>query len=189
MNDRACGKEALGATASRLSLDETTRSHPAARHPRASKENVMTTRKIYSTPLEAELKLFDELPRSELKRRWKSLFGTSCPAQMSRIFLVRALAHRVQEGAHGGLDRATRRRLDKAAADLKAGRAILPAAPTIKPGTRLLREWHGTVHEVIVLEKGVEYRDKTWPSLSAVAREITGTRWSGPRFFGLKGGA
>ncbi len=149
----------------------------------------MTTRKIYSTPLEAELKLFDELPRSELKRRWKSLFGTSCPAQMSRIFLVRALAHRVQEGAHGGLDRATRRRLDKAAADLKAGRAILPAAPTIKPGTRLLREWHGTVHEVIVLEKGVEYRDKTWPSLSAVAREITGTRWSGPRFFGLKAGA
>jgi hypothetical protein len=149
----------------------------------------VTTGKIFSTPLEAELKLLDEPPRSELKKRWESLFGTSCPAQMSRIFLVRALAHRIQQGAHGGLDRATRRRLDKAAADLKAGRAIVPAAPTIKPGTRLLREWQGTVHEVIVLEKGVQYRDQTWRSLSAVAREITGTRWSGPRFFGLKGRA
>jgi hypothetical protein len=95
----------------------------------------------------------------------------------------------MQEKVHGGLDRATQRRLDKATTDLKAGRAVVPAVPTIKPGTRLLREWQGTVHEVIVLEKGVHYRDKTWPSLSAVAREITGTRWSGPRFFGLKGGA
>ncbi len=57
----------------------------------------------------------------------------------------------------------------------------------IKPGTRLLREWHGVVHEVIVLESSVLYCEKNWPSLSAVAREITGTRWSGPRFFGLKG--
>jgi len=149
----------------------------------------MAAWKVSSRPLEAELELLDELPRSELKKRWESLFGTSCPARMSRIFLVRALAHRLQEGVHGGLDRATQRRLDKAAADLKAGRAMVPAAPTTKPGTRLLREWQGTVHEVIVLEKGVQYRDQTWPSLSAVARAITGTRWSGPRFFGLKGGA
>ena len=54
-------------------------------------------------------------------------------------------------------------------------------------GTRLLREWQGRVHEVLILDKGVEYRGKAWPSLSAVAREITGTRWSGPRFFGLNG--
>jgi hypothetical protein len=148
----------------------------------------MAAWKVSSRPLEAKLKLLDELPRSELKKGWESLFGTSCPPRMSRTFLVRALAHRLQEGVHGGLDRATQRRLDRAAADLKAGRAIVSAAPTIRPGTRLLREWQGTVHEVIVLEKGVQYRDQTWPSLSAVAREITGTRWSGPRFFGLKGG-
>jgi hypothetical protein len=61
--------------------------------------------------------------------------------------------------------------------------------PKIKPGTRLLREWQGTVHEVLVLERGVAYQGKTWPSLSAVAREITGARWSGPRFFGLNGKA
>ena len=98
----------------------------------------------------------------------------------------RALAYRMQEQALGGLDRAMRRRLDKAAADLAAGRPLTSPAPKIKPGTRLLREWQGVVHEVIVLERGVEYRDRTWPSLSAVASEITGTRWSGPRFFGLK---
>ena len=87
----------------------------------------------------------------------------------------------------GGLDRATRRRLDRAAADLAAGRTPAPPGPKIKPGTRLLREWQGKVYEVIVLEEGVEYRGEAWLSLSAVAREITGTRWSGPRFFGLKG--
>ncbi|MCA9758832.1 MAG: DUF2924 domain-containing protein [Candidatus Eisenbacteria bacterium] len=73
------------------------------------------------------------------------------------------------------------------AADLKAGKPPTPP-PRIKSGTRLLREWQGTVHEVIVLDEGVHYRGKAWPSLSAVAREITGARWSGPRFFGLKTG-
>ena len=58
---------------------------------------------------------------------------------------------------------------------------------TIKPGTRLLREWQGRMHEVIILEEGALYDGRTWTSLSAVAREITGARWSGPRFFGLKG--
>jgi hypothetical protein len=104
---------------------------------------------------------------------------------MSRNILVRSIAYRVQERAFGGLNPSTRRRLDRAAADLAAGRTPAPPAPKLKPGTRLLREWQGNVHEVIVLEKGVDYRGKSWPSLSAVAREITGTRWSGPRFFGL----
>jgi hypothetical protein len=149
----------------------------------------MPASKRAAQQLDADLRALYELPRDELASRWEELFGLPCRKKMSRIFLVRALAHRMQEKVHGGLDRATQRRLDKAAADLKAGRAIVPSAPTTKPGTRLLREWQGTVHEVIVLEKGVQYRDQTWPSLSAVAREITGTRWSGPRFFGLKGGA
>lgn len=149
----------------------------------------MPARKRTAQQLDADLRLLPDLPREALAKRWEMLFGTPCRARMSRLFLVRALAHRMQEEVYGGLDRSTRRRLDKAAADLKAGRAIVAAGPATKPGTRLLREWQGTVHEVIVLEKGVRYRDKTWPSLSAVAREITGTRWSGPRFFGLKEGA
>lgn len=108
---------------------------------------------------------------------------------MSRGLLVRALAYRMQENVLGGLDRTTQRRLDRAAADLAAGRSFAAPGAKIKPGTRLLREWNGRVHEVIVLEGKVQYRDQSWPSLSAVAREITGTRWSGPRFFGLLKGA
>jgi len=139
--------------------------------------------------LAVDLAGLDDLPLSELKERWSDLYGSAPPPGMSRNILLRAIAYRIQEQALDGLDRSTRRRLDRAAADLAAGRNPAPLAPKIKPGTRLLRKWQGRVHEVIVLEKGVEYREKSWPSLSAVAREITGTRWSGPRFFGLTGGA
>ncbi len=137
--------------------------------------------------LAVDLAALQPLSRGELKQRWEDLYGSACPVRMSRVFLVRALAYRMQERALGGFDRVTRRRLARAAADLAAGRTPAPPGPKIKPGTRLLREWQGKVYEVIVLEEGVEYRGEAWPSLSAVAREITGTRWSGPRFFGLKG--
>ena len=99
--------------------------------------------------------------------------------------MVRAIAYRIQEQIYGGLDPATLRRLGRATQDLAAGREPSNRSAPIQPGTRLLREWHGVLHEVIVLEQSVRYRSKTWPSLSAVAREITGARWSGPRFFGL----
>lgn len=139
--------------------------------------------------LESDLKALPDLPRSELQQRWVELYETPCPAQISRRILTRALAYRMQEQALGGLDALALRRLARAERDLAAGRPVAAPAPKIKPGTRLLREWNGKVHEVIVLERGVRYRDQLWPSLSAVAREITGTRWSGPRFFGLVKGA
>jgi hypothetical protein len=104
---------------------------------------------------------------------------------MSRTLLLRALAYRIQEQAFGGLSSATRRRLDRAAEDLTGGRRTAAPRAKVKAGTRLLREWNGVVHEVIVLESSVHYRGETWPSLTAVAREITGAHWSGPRFFGL----
>jgi hypothetical protein len=75
------------------------------------------------------------------------------------------------------------------ASDLAAGRPLKAPKPKVKPRTRLLREWQGIVHEVVVLESSVLYQGKHWPSLTAVAREITGARWSGPRFFGLLGKA
>jgi len=128
-----------------------------------------------------------ELTRGELKERWQELYGSLPPAHIRRKLLLRAVAYRMQEEAYGGLSARTRKQLARAARDLAAGRSLQAPAAKIKPGTRLLREWQGVVHEVIVLERGVEYRGKTWPSLSAVAREITGARWSGPRFFGLKG--
>ncbi len=147
----------------------------------------MPSRNHADKTLAADLAALQQLSPGELKQRWARFRGSPCPPRMSRIFLLRALAYAIQEQALGGPDRATRRRLDRAAADLAAGRTPSPPGPKIKPGTRLLREWQGKVHEVIVLEEGVEYRGEAWPSLSAVAREITGTRWSGPRFFGLKG--
>ncbi len=147
----------------------------------------MARRKRGGETLGADLEALRELSRGQLKWRWQGLYGSTCPAHLSRLLLLRALAYRMQEQALGGLDPATRRHLARAAEDLAAGRAPAASRPKIKPGTRLLREWRGVVHEVIVLEGGVQYRDETWPSLSAVAREITGTRWSGPRFFGLKG--
>jgi hypothetical protein len=100
--------------------------------------------------------------------------------------MIRAIAYRLQEQALGGLALATRRQLARAAQDLANGRAPSASSATIKPGARLLREWQGVMHEVIVLESSVRYRGEQWPSLSAVAREITGARWSGPKFFGLR---
>ena len=142
--------------------------------------------KITEAAVAAELEALNPLSQKQLRERWVELYETPCPPFMRRPLLIRALAYQIQEKAFGGLDRATRRRLDQAAAALKAGRPLAGSGPKVKSGTRLLREWHGTTHEVIVLEKGVRYRDREWPSLTAVAREITGVEWSGPRFFGLK---
>ena len=148
----------------------------------------MASRKRARETLRADLETLQELSFGELKERWADLYDSAYPTRISRNFLLRALAYRMQEKVLGGLDRARRRRLDRAAKDLAAGRILATSTQTkIKPGTRLLREWQGAVHEVIVLESSVTYRGESWPSLSAVAREITGARWSGPRFFGLKG--
>lgn len=142
----------------------------------------MKKRKRSHEDVEAELKGLESCSHAELKERWNELYEVRCPSHMSRKFLFGAVAYRIQENAFGGLRKPTKRRLEKIA----TGKPIKPRGRKIKPGTRLLREWNGNVHEVIVLENTVEYRGENWPSLSAVAREITGARWSGPRFFGLK---
>ncbi len=136
-----------------------------------------------------DLEALCELTRAELKGCWREFYGSLPPAQISRKLLLRAVAYRMQEEAYGGLSAKARKQLARAARDLAAGRSLQAPAAKIKPGTRLLREWQGVVHEVIVLEDSVLYRGKDWPSLSSVAREITGARWSGPRFFGLNGKA
>lgn len=117
---------------------------------------------------------------------WSEVLGNQPLKRASRDLMVRAIAYRLQEQRHGGLRPSTRRQLDRITQDLAADRVPSPAPAAIKPGTRLLREWHGVIHEVIILETGVQYQGRIWASLSAVAREVTGTRWSGPRFFGLK---
>jgi Protein of unknown function (DUF2924) len=126
------------------------------------------------------------LQTQALRELWVEAFGAPAPKRLSHDLLLRALAYHVQEQALGGLRAVTRRRLTRAVQDLGSERRPLTGPVVIKPGTRLLREWQGAVHEIIVLEKGVHYRGETWQSLSAVAREITGARWSGPLFFGLR---
>jgi len=137
--------------------------------------------------LAGDLAALPDLPLDALKDRWQALYGAPPPSRLGRALMVRAIAYRMQEQALGGLEPAIRRRLAQAAEDAAAGRVPSAIPSAIKPGTRLLREWQGVIHEAILLEDGVQYHGKTWASLSAVAREITGTRWSGPLFFGLKG--
>ena len=136
--------------------------------------------------LAAELASLPDLNLQDLKTCWTALYGTTPSGRLGRRLLMFGIAYRLQEQAMGGLRPAAHRKLEKAAANAAAGREMLSDRSIIKPGTRLLRTWNGLTHEVIILEEGVRYRGVTWRSLSAVAREITGARWSGPRFFGLK---
>ncbi len=101
--------------------------------------------------------------------------------------LQRALAYHIQERAEGGLSKAALKRLAHLGDPRgNVGRPPRPAPPRLRPGTRLVREWRGSVHQVTVGEDGFDYRGARYASLSRIAREITGTRWSGPLFFGLR---
>jgi len=146
-------------------------------------------RKVPATPsaLVREIEELQDATSANLKERWRALYGTQAPRRISRDLLIRALAYRIQEQALGGLKPSTLRLLMKVAADASARRPIQVAPePSLKPGTVLLREWHGTEHQVIVREDGIVFNGKQYKSLSQVAYRITGTKWSGPLFFGLR---
>ena len=123
----------------------------------------------------------------ELRQQWRGLYKTQAPPNLSRELLVRAVAHRMQELALGGLRPEPRRQLLRIAQQFKeTGEATIRARPELKPGTRLMREWQGRTYDVLVLDDGFSWQNAQYRSLSALAREITGTAWSGPLFFGLK---
>lgn len=136
--------------------------------------------------LPAELARIQTLTLPELKAKWAELYGRPLKGGR-RDFLIRGIAYRLQELVFGGLSAKTRRRLKQLAKQFTRDPDYRPVlARDLKPGCRLLREWRGVMHEVVVLEKGFRYRDQTHNTLSEIARLITGTRWSGPVFFGLK---
>jgi hypothetical protein len=137
--------------------------------------------------IEAELELLPKLSATQLDERWRELFGTARPPRLYGSLLIGVLAYRLQEKAFGGLKPATRRLL-RQVAGLPAERRSLDrlTQPRLKAGAVLLREWHGTTQRVTVLESGYEYHGQRFKSLSEIARRITGSRWSGPLFFGLK---
>ena len=146
-----------------------------------------------SSDLASTLAMLPSLSTVELRAEWRRLFRTT-PPLLSRDLLVRALAHRAQELTHGGLTKATQRRLRALAeastdADTRQADAATPTPRpvTLSPGARLVREWGGRTHVVTVTADGFEHDGQRYRSLSHVASAITGAHWSGPRFFGLTG--
>ncbi len=128
------------------------------------------------------------LSKQALRDLWRQLFQSVPPLAMRRDLMVRIVAYRLQEQEFGGLSEATCRRLHQLAKAFEADPdAVVSTRPPIKPGTRLVRQWKEQVHVVEVESEGYEYKGVRYESLSEIARLITGTRWSGPLFFGLKG--
>jgi hypothetical protein len=122
----------------------------------------------------------------ELRGEWRRLHRMPPPMRLSRDLLVRGITYKLQERAYGGLSTATARKLEQAAAGPPSRGAAKPTpSVSLRPGTRLVREWHGVTHMVLIHADGMEWRGQRYHSLSLVARKITGARWSGPRFFGL----
>ena len=121
----------------------------------------------------------------ELRREWRRLYHSDAP-RISRDLLILGIGYRRQEMEHGGLGKATRRKLLTLAKTLRAtGRVGPTPSLSLKPGARLVREWHGRTHSVTVTEDGFDYAGTSYPSLTKIAKKITGAHWSGPRFFGL----
>lgn len=149
-------------------------------------QKIRSRQRIRKQDLPAELARLDTLALPELKTKWAELYGKPLKGAR-RQFLIRGIAYRLQERVYGGLSAKTRRRLKQLAKQFARNPDHRPAiAPDLKPGCRLLREWRGVMHEVVVLDQGFRYRDQTYRTLSEIARLITGTRWSGPVFFGLR---
>ena len=131
-----------------------------------------------SEALEAVIASLPKLGREALKTRWRELFKAAPPAGYTPDLLARGMAWRLQEKAHGGLTPALRQQLQR------EGEGTAKRA-SMRPGNRLVRRWRGSTYVVEVVEGGFAYDGQTFASLSEIARLITGTRWSGPRFFGL----
>ena len=126
-----------------------------------------------------------EASLDELRREWRRLYMSDRP-KISRDLLALGIAYRRQEIEHGGLGKVTLRKLQTLAKALRTtGRVGPTPSLTLKPGARLVREWHGRTHTVTVTEDGFVYAGTTYPSLTTIAKKITGAHWSGPRFFGL----
>ncbi len=140
-----------------------------------------------SEDLSKKLAGLTEFDTASLRHEWRRLYRSRPPKHIRRDLLILAIAWKLQERVYGGLTAAQKRKLAGIGEELRKN-GDLSGSPAIrvKPGSRLVREWRGETHTVLVLEDGFEWNGERRRSLSAIAREITGTRWSGPRFFGLQ---
>ena len=142
----------------------------------------MSLNQANGTNVAARVAALETMTAKELKKLWLEWFEHK-PSSISHEYLVSRLAYRVQELAYGGLPTKTKKQLNNHSSNKKPKNKRINTPPV---GTELIREYQGAEHHVTVTTLGFEYRGKVFKSLSHVAREITGTRWSGPLFFGLK---
>ena len=140
--------------------------------------------------LEREIAALPEMNIAQLRVKWRQRLKEAPPSHVRKQLLVPILAYKLQEQEYGALRPEIRRQLEKIAGryrqDPNAKVEPIREPKRIKPGTRLLRQWNGKTHQVLVVEDGFEHEGQRYKSLSMIARKITGTRWSGPLFFGLK---
>jgi len=139
--------------------------------------------------LDIEITRLRDLDVGELRNRWHAVFGRAAPAHLLRHLLFRVMAYRLQADRLGDLDSESQRLLDHSGSPEKAGQGavdLVRRIAEVRPGTVLGREWNGRMQRVAVRTDGFAGDGKTYPSLSQVAFAITGTRWNGPRFFGLR---
>ena len=143
-----------------------------------------------SDTLAEEIAELPKLNRAQLSAKWRSALKKDPPAHLRKQILMPLLAYKLQEQAYGGLRPEVKRRLRELAASFESepgqAGAKHDSLRRIKPGTRLIRQWQDKIHHVTVVEDGFEYDGQKYSSLSEIARLITGTRWSGPLFFGVR---
>jgi hypothetical protein len=143
----------------------------------------MAQRSVDTAAIEAEIDHVRSLGLDGLRARWRTMFGATPPAGLTKDLLGRMIAYRIQEEAFGGLDPETIKLLDSLSRGEKPG---TEPKRRLKAGTVLVREYQGERHTVTVVPDGFVWRETTYRSLSTIARTITGTAWGGPRFFGLR---
>jgi Protein of unknown function (DUF2924) len=147
----------------------------------------MALKKPRDEALEAEIRRLPDLSLAELRARWKALFGNPAPKSLRRKFLARAVAYQMQVLAYGGLSASAKRQLGEIAAALRRGDAdAAGVARKIRPGTQMIRQWLDKTHTVTAMPDGFEWNGQIYKSLSAIAKQITGTHWNGYAFFGIK---
>jgi hypothetical protein len=136
--------------------------------------------------LEDRLAALATMSPAQLRLMWDEVVKTPVPA-LTTDLLRRAMAYRLQEKRHGGLAVMVARELARVAGAASAGvtGSVRPSAAPLRPGTRLVREWQGRTISVVVADDGFVWEERPYRSLTSIAREVTGARWSGPRFFGL----
>jgi len=156
------------------------------------KERVMNVVvKVNKERITAMIEELQALSREELIKKWKKLFKTNSPLHAKKDLLIKHIAWEMQARKQGGYSAQTQKKLEKLAQNKdikKESITIIKESQSleIKAGTKLIREYKGEKHEVIALDKGFKYKDKTYKSLSGIANDITGTRWNGKVFFGIK---